>query len=95
MKAPRRGNCYVTSEALYHLLGGKTAGWVPVRARVRGKTHWWLMNRDLGFILDATLKQFTTWKEQRAFYLKGRAGGFLTRKPSKRAKALMEKMLWQ
>lgn len=29
MARARRGNCYVTSEALYHLLGGKAAGWTP------------------------------------------------------------------
>jgi hypothetical protein len=30
-KDRRRGNCYYTSEALYHILGGKAAGWKPMR----------------------------------------------------------------
>lgn len=29
----RRGNCYVAAEALYHLLGGKAAGYVPHTVR--------------------------------------------------------------
>ena len=32
----RRGNCYVTCEALYHLLGGKAAHYTP---RVMSSKH--------------------------------------------------------
>ncbi len=42
-------------------------------------------------VLDPTVKQFNTPPP----YHLGRGCGFLTKQPSKRAKALMEKMLWQ
>lgn len=86
-----RGNCYVTCEALYHLLGGKDSGWKPYVMRHEGDTHWFLMRPWLGVILDPTASQFRT----KPAYHKARGCGFLTKQPSKRARALMEVMLWQ
>ena len=86
----KRGNCYVTSEALFHLLGGKDGGWTPVRLRMEGDTHWFLRHKS-GLIVDATKSQFGTSPE----YSKGRGSGFLTKQPSKRAKILMERLVWQ
>jgi hypothetical protein len=86
----RRGNCYVTCEALYHLLGGKSAGYKPMTIRVDGQTHWVLKHID-GLIIDPTKQQFRC----KVDYSKARGRGFLTRKPSKRAKKLMNKLLWQ
>ena len=85
-----RGNCYATSEALYHLLGGKRAGWKPMTVRHEGDVHWFLKHED-GRILDVTVWQFRT----RPPYERARGRGFLTKKPSIRARALMERMLWQ
>lgn len=104
----RRGNCYVTCEALYHLLGGKAAGLVPHTVKHEGDTHWYLIKMiyqgiegpGMGgvehkiythVIIDPTLQQFKTTPP----YIKGRARGFLTKEPSKRARALMDQMLWQ
>ena len=88
----RRGNCYVTSEALYHHLGGKRAGWKPMFLRLdSGESHWFLKH-NTGLILDATAKQFG---RQKPDYSKARGNGFLTLRPSKRARVLMDKMLWQ
>jgi hypothetical protein len=88
----RRGNCYVTSEAIYHAVGGKAAGWTPCVLRLdTGDTHWFLRHKS-GLILDATVGQFGTKKID---YSLGRGSGFLTRRPSKRAAALMERMVWQ
>ena len=86
-----RGNCYVTSEALYHLLGGKRAGWKPMLLSVNGGTHWFLKH-NTGLILDATAKQFGRIKPD---YSKARGNGFLTVGPSKRAKKLMKELVWQ
>lgn len=86
----RRGNCYVTSETLYHLLGGKAAGWKPMVMSTHNDTHWFLRHSS-GLILDATASQFRT----RPDYSLARGTGFLTKGPSKRAKALMEKLVWQ
>jgi hypothetical protein len=95
----RRGNCYVTCEALYHLLGGKAAGYVPHTVRHQGEVHWYLVKYALpsgygtggGQVIDPTVSQFRTKPD----YSKGRGRGFLTARPSKRARALMETMLWQ
>ena len=87
----KRGNCYVTSEALYHLVGGKNAGWTPMVMQTDTGTHWFLKHSS-GLILDATVKQFGRRVPD---YHRGRGTGFLTKQPSKRAKELMERMLWQ
>lgn len=100
-----RGNCYVTCEALYHLLGGKAAGYTPHTVRHEGDVHWYLQlttgehdvdedGRKLPrahFIIDPTASQFKTPVP----YENGRARGFLTKEPSKRARAMMKLMVWQ
>ena len=95
----RRGNCYVAVEALYHLLGGKKSGWTPAYVKYKNDTHWFLcsfpfqVKGELFFssILDPTRRQF----KKGVPYYKGKCCGFLTRKPSKRARLLMNKILWQ
>ena len=82
---PSTGHCYAASEALFHLLGGKPAGWTPVVVRHEGGPHWFLQHDD-GTILDATVDQFTSLPP----YAQGVRKGFLTRMPSKRAQILME-----
>jgi cation transport regulator ChaC len=85
----KRGNCYVTCEALYHLLGGKNAGWKAKTLHHEGDVHWYLVNGDL--IVDPTAKQF----ESKPDYSKGVGRGFLTKQPSKRALAMMDTLVWQ
>ncbi len=85
-----RGNCYVTCEALYHLLGGKDAGYTPHTVRHEGDVHWFLVMHN-GYIIDPTASQFKTAPPHHL----GRGRGFLTKEPSKRAKALMKIMVYQ
>jgi hypothetical protein len=85
-----RGNCYVTCEALYHLLGGKGRGWKPMNMRWEGDSHWFLQHRETGVILDPTAQQFRGLPD----YSKARGRGFLTKAPSKRAAELMQKLLY-
>jgi hypothetical protein len=85
-----RGNCYVTSEALYHLLGGKTAGWKPMNMHTETDSHWFLLHES-GLILDATAHQFDLPLD----YSKAKGRGFLTKAPSKRARELMNILLYQ
>ena len=85
-----KGNCYVTSEALYHLLGGKNAGWKPMNMQHEGTQHWFLKHES-GMIVDATAIQFAKTPD----YSKARGRGFLTGAPSKRARALMNVMVFQ
>jgi hypothetical protein len=97
----RRGNCYVTCEALYHLLGGKEAGYVPHTVRHEGDVHWYLVHDVYTgpswgsdtehIIIDPTAVQFKTTPP----YHLGRARGFLTKQPSKRAREMMKRMVWQ
>jgi len=81
------GHCYVASEALYHLLGGKRSGFIPQVLRHERSTHWYLKHRTTGEIRDLTSRQFLTPVP----YHKGRGVGFLTRRPSKRARIVMKR----
>ncbi len=80
----------MASEALYHILGGKAAGWKPMRMRVKGDTHWFLRHAS-GLLLDPSVRQFDITPN----YSRARGSGFLTKGPSKRARALMDEMTWQ
>jgi hypothetical protein len=82
------GHCYVVSETLYHMLGGKEEGWTPQRVRVQGATHWFLRHK-LGVILDLTASQF----DIPVPYQQARGSGFLTKQPSKRTKKLMRRIV--
>lgn len=83
---PAYGHCYILSEAAFHLLGGKKAGWTPQHIRHLDMSHWYLKHKD-GTILDLSVDQFPT----KPNYQNGRGNGFLTKKPSKRAKILITK----
>jgi hypothetical protein len=93
----RRGNCYVASEALYHILGGSKAGWTPIRSPMLGNdkkldTHWAIRHKS-GLIIDPSRLQFSA--PNNIDYSTFRGAGFLTKKPSKRAVALMKLLTWQ
>lgn len=80
------GHCYAASEALYHLLGGKKAGFKPMNMRVGGISHWFLKKGEE--ILDPTAEQFDIIPD----YESARGCGFLTKKPSKRARIIMSRV---
>lgn len=82
------GHCYVASEALYHMLGGNAAGWVPHHVKHEGEPHWYLKNKTNGAILDPTAGQFKTPVP----YAEGRGKGFLTKEPSRRAVELISRI---
>ncbi len=85
------GHCYAASEALYHLLGGKEAGFKPqVGKSDNGTTHWWLIDED-NKILDPTATQFF-YKNLIPPYNNGKGNGFLTKKPSKRAQTIIDRI---
>lgn len=85
---PVAGHCYVASEALFHRLGGKSAGWTPLTIRHEGGPHWYLKNQD-GTLLDPTADQFETPVP----YDQGRGCGFLTRQPSARTLSVLDQMV--
>jgi hypothetical protein len=85
---PQAGHCYVASQALWHLLGGKQSGYVPqVGPAPGGGTHWWLRQERTGRILDPTASQFPSYD-----YAQGTGKGFLTMAPSKRAQVLIDRV---
>ena len=100
--ACRRGNCYVASEALYHILGGPKGDWQPKRLKIGSETHWFLQHRYLRIRIDASRLQFSV-KERRKLetyfgegsYDSAKGSGFLTKRPSKRAKKLIKELTWQ
>lgn len=84
----RARKCYVASEAIYHLVGGKKAGLKPMQKMHEGVSHWWLETIK-GVVVDVTVDQFKTIPE----YSNGCGRGFLTKKPSKKASKLIAEVL--
>ena len=87
---PLSGHRYVASEVLYHLWG-KKKGFKPQVIEVEIQpslwvTHWYLKKGVV--ILDPTSEQFPF----RIPYNEGRGCGFLTSKPSKRAKEVIRRL---
>ena len=97
---PMTGHCYVATEALYHLLGGREGGWQPRMLSFDndrdwgpgGESHWWLENAD-GRRIAATADQFATPVP----YERGRHKAFVTNarlgaNPSGRAQTLIDRV---
>ena len=84
---PMTGHCYVASEAMFHMLGGKDAGLKPNSVRMGDCIHWWL-ETSTGQIIDPTFDQF----DEKVPYHEGRGRGFLTRGPSKRAQEVIRRV---
>jgi hypothetical protein len=98
MTTPYDDQCYHASEALYHLLGGKAAGLTPVCLTLTPdwqaligttrRTHWYLEDAWGGY-LDPTADQFEgRWYPP---YHTGTRKGFLTKAPSRKAQALIDR----
>ena len=81
------GLCYVGTEALWYLLGGSESGYTPHYIRLDGETHWFLKNKS-GEVLDVTRDQFPN--RQWLPYHEGKGCGFLTKRPSKRTKVIID-----
>lgn len=87
---PSWGCCYVACEALWHL-GARDEGYVPaylmlnIQESALFASHWILIRED-GRVIDPTVDQFTTPPD----YTRPRRCGFLTKRPSYRAKKLID-----
>jgi hypothetical protein len=83
------GHCYVATETLYYLLKDKS--FIPHVARdFRNNVHWWLQNKE-GKILDVTKEQYLKYNKKPP-YNKGYGNFFITNKPCKRTKLLMNRL---
>lgn len=88
---PLAGHCYVVAEALWHMTGGKRSPYKPMFVRVGDVPHWFLQHEGYhSDILDPTQSQFMWphWLDHQ----QGRGKGFLTAKPSARARVLIKRM---
>jgi len=91
-KNPMYGHCYVATEAMFHLLGGKDGYFAPCCGKdSEGIVHWWLQDKRSGAIVDITADQYYSVGKKPP-YFKGKRKGFLTKVPSKRAKILIERV---
>jgi hypothetical protein len=78
---PLGGHCYVASEAIYYLLGGRKSGYMPASITHEGVKHFYLKHRETGSTLDLTGGQFRTPPD----YKQGRGSAYRQSQPSKRA----------
>lgn len=93
-KCASAGHCYAAAEAAFHLLGGSAAGYRAMLLSNKewpegldpGETHWFLRHES-GRVIDPTADQF----DEAVPYDKGRGIGFLTKKPSNRARTIMRR----
>jgi 3'-phosphoadenosine 5'-phosphosulfate sulfotransferase (PAPS reductase)/FAD synthetase len=79
------GNCYVAAEAVYHLIPDQ-GRWTPHNLKHKGESHWFL-RRDDGVILDPTGDRM----KGQIDYPSSVGRGFLTTKPSRRARKIIAK----
>jgi len=84
---PMSGYCYIASEAFYHMIGGKESGFIPCTIKHEDVSHWYLKHTS-GKIVDITKLQFKTTPD----YNKGRGRGFLTKRPSKKAQIIIDRV---
>jgi hypothetical protein len=75
--------CYPAAEVVYHANGGRKAGLTPMQQRHQGRSHWWVRGPG-GEVWDPASAQFS----RPVPYDQGVGKGFLTKRPSKRAKGL-------
>lgn len=81
------GQCYVWSEAYYHLKGGVESGLTPIQGNWEGTSHWALRTAE-GKIIDLTVSQFVETPNYDLF----RGRGFLTKEPSKKAQKIIKSL---
>jgi hypothetical protein len=86
----RRGNCYAAAEALFHIFGGKARGWKAMRMQIEGQTHWFIQHKS-GMIVDPSVRQF----KKKPNYSRAVGTGFLTKKPSQKARVMINLLTWQ
>lgn len=81
------GHCYVACEVLFHLYKNSQTPLFPHFIRHEGLPHWFLKTKS-GSIVDPTVSQF----KKRPMHSNGVRKGFLTKKPSKRAQKVLDKI---
>lgn len=91
-KNPMYGHCYHTTQAMFYLLDTDTLD--PMSAvDWRGDTHWWLKDRENGFVVDMTADQYYSIGKEPP-HNKGKVSKWYGWKgrPHKRTLTLIEKL---
>ena len=89
---PMYGHCYHATQAMYYLLDTDTLD--PMSARdYRGDLHWWLRDRENGFVIDMTADQYYSVGKEPP-HNKGKVSKWYgwKQRPHKRTMHLMMKM---
>ena len=84
-KISSSGHCYIASEAIYHLLGGKKSNIKPMFVYHENEPHWSLKVGSK--IIDPTFDQFKIPIP----YNQAKGKGFLNKKPSLRSRELIRR----
>ncbi len=88
------GYCTIGADAYFFLSGGRDAGLQPMQRTHRGNSHWWIV-KDEDVVIDLTLRPDEKPRRFPKPY-EGTPRGFMMhgyRRPSKRAKTLMDRVL--
>lgn len=88
---PLAGFCYTASEAIYHLSEDETHPYCVRYGPAPHQTHWYLKLAETGEVVDVTGSQFSDM-DAYALYDHGVRKGFLTKRPSKRARAILDRI---
>lgn len=77
--------CALATEALFHVLGGREAGFRPFKIAEHEGTDHWFLRGPTGEIIDATVEQFVNPPP----YESAKGTTFMTQEPSKRCRLLL------
>lgn len=70
------GHCFTATNAFFHAMGGHDGPYVPLYVKHEGASHWFLLDKRDGFIVDLTASQFRT----RPPYEQGKRAGMRANK---------------
>lgn len=88
---PLTGFCYAASEAIFHLSEDPLQPWFVRYGPLDHQTHWFLKLAETGEVIDVTASQFSDM-DAYALYDHAIRKGFLTKEPSKRARAILARV---
>lgn len=91
MANPLAGQCYAASEALFHLSEDPLKPQVVRYGNKAHETHWYLRHGVTDKVIDLTGSQFPDYNLYRLYDM-GRGCGFMTKEPSKRAQAILDRI---
>jgi hypothetical protein len=84
------GQCYVASEAFYHLMKVfNLPFYVPMHIKHENQSHWFIKDIFANKLIDLTSNQFKTTIP----YSKAKFIGFMTKRPSARTRKVLKRII--